>query len=40
MQQSAQSRVEVGKMALHAIELQRTGVGGGWGEEGVMFEQV
>ena len=30
-------RVEVGKMALHAMELTRMGVGGGRGEEGVMF---
>ena len=27
-------RVEVGKMALHAMGLKRMGVGGGWGEEG------
>ena len=30
----------MGKMALHAMELKRMGVGGGWGEEEVMFEQV
>ena len=33
-------RVEVEKMALHAMELKRMGVAGGWGEEGFMFEQV
>ena len=27
-------RVEVGKMALHAMELKRMVVGGGWGEGG------
>ena len=34
-------RVEVGKMALHAMELKRMGVGGGWDEGGRgMLEQV
>ena len=32
-------RVEVGKMALHAIEVKRTGVVSGWGEEGLCLSK-